>query len=174
MPFVSTHSVDYPPSLSWLQGLSLFVLSATQAIFLRSPCHLPCLISLWKSEVENSLSLSAVISPLDPTEHRSNRTKRPRPWSSVRARAGFEGAPGQLRQQDDVWTGLGLYPRAIRASANLMWRLGLASLPGTATIESEFSIVKWEKDAYRTGLTDFSLEGILQAKHFSKFNSITF
>jgi hypothetical protein len=42
---------------------------------------------------------------------------------------------------------------------------GLATaFPGTSTVESDFSIVKWEKDVGRASLTDFSLEGILHAK----------
>jgi hypothetical protein len=36
---------------------------------------------------------------------------------------------------------------------------GLASVfPGTATIESDFSALKWEFDEYRSRLTEFSLE----------------
>jgi hypothetical protein len=42
---------------------------------------------------------------------------------------------------------------------------GLASLfPCTATVESDFSVINWEKDNYRASLTDFSLEGILHSK----------
>jgi hypothetical protein len=40
------------------------------------------------------------------------------------------------------------------------------AFPGTCTVESDFSIVKWEKDVCRIGPTDFSLEDILQAKQF--------
>ena len=37
---------------------------------------------------------------------------------------------------------------------------GLASVfPGTSSVESDFSVVKWEKDDNRIALTDFSLEG---------------
>lgn len=51
---------------------------------------------------------------------------------------------------------------------------GLATaFPGTSTVESDFSIVKWEKDDCRVGLTDFSLEGILHARQFEKMQSIT-
>ena len=50
---------------------------------------------------------------------------------------------------------------------------GLATaFPGTSTVESDFSIVKWEKDACRISLTDFSLEGILHAKQFSSLSVI--
>ena len=42
---------------------------------------------------------------------------------------------------------------------------GLASVfPGTSTVESDFSVIGWEKDEYRFNLTDLSLEGILHAK----------
>jgi hypothetical protein len=44
---------------------------------------------------------------------------------------------------------------------------GLASFPGTATVESDFSLIYWEKDNYLASLTDFSLEGIPHSKqHF--------
>jgi hypothetical protein len=44
---------------------------------------------------------------------------------------------------------------------------GLASVfPGTATVESDFSLINWEKDDYRASLTDFSLEGILHSKQY--------
>ena len=44
---------------------------------------------------------------------------------------------------------------------------GLAlAFPGTCTVESDFSVVKWEKDNSRVRLSDFSLEGILHAKQF--------
>ena len=38
--------------------------------------------------------------------------------------------------------------------------------PGTSTVESDFSVIGWEKNEYRTALTDFSLEGILQCKQY--------
>jgi hypothetical protein len=44
---------------------------------------------------------------------------------------------------------------------------GLASaFPNTATVESDFSIIGWEKNDNRVDLTDFSLEGILHSKQF--------
>ena len=44
---------------------------------------------------------------------------------------------------------------------------GLASVfPGTATVESDFSLINWEKDDYRASLTDFSLERILHSKQY--------
>ena len=42
---------------------------------------------------------------------------------------------------------------------------GLASIfPNTASVESDFSVLKWEKDEFRHSLSDFSLEGILQCR----------
>ena len=38
--------------------------------------------------------------------------------------------------------------------------------PGTATVESDFSIVNYKKNHYRTVLTDLSLEGILHSKQY--------
>ena len=44
---------------------------------------------------------------------------------------------------------------------------GMATaFPGTSNVESDFSILKWEKDDHRVGITDFSLEGIFQAKQY--------
>jgi hypothetical protein len=50
----------------------------------------------------------------------------------------------------------------------------VTTFPGTSTVESDFSIVKWEKDVGRASLTDFSLEGILHAKQFKQMRSINF
>lgn len=44
--------------------------------------------------------------------------------------------------------------------------------PNTATVESDFSILGWEKDDYRTSLTDFSLEGIFHSKQFSSLRKL--
>ena len=44
--------------------------------------------------------------------------------------------------------------------------------PNTATVESDFSILGWEKDEYRKSLTDLSLEGIMQCKQFDLFSSL--
>lgn len=50
---------------------------------------------------------------------------------------------------------------------------GLASVfPNTATVESDFSVIGWEKNVYRKALTDFSLEGIIQAKQFRRLQEL--
>jgi hypothetical protein len=42
---------------------------------------------------------------------------------------------------------------------------GLATIfPGTSTVESDFSVVKYEKNKNRMSLTNASFEGILHAK----------
>ncbi|CAK9231587.1 unnamed protein product [Sphagnum troendelagicum] len=49
---------------------------------------------------------------------------------------------------------------------NLMELCGVivTLFPGTNTVESNFLIMCWEKDAFRKSLSDFGLEGVLQAK----------
>ena len=50
---------------------------------------------------------------------------------------------------------------------------GLATtFPGTSTVESDFSVLGWEKDEYRTMLSNLSLEGILQAKQATELKKI--
>jgi len=44
--------------------------------------------------------------------------------------------------------------------------------PGTSSVESDFSQLKWSKDANSSSLTDFSLEGILHSKQFFELDSI--
>ena len=50
---------------------------------------------------------------------------------------------------------------------------GLASpFPHNATVESDFSVLRWEKDDHREGLGNVSLEGILHCKSFNEIQSI--
>jgi hypothetical protein len=44
--------------------------------------------------------------------------------------------------------------------------------PGTSTVESDFSVVKYEKNKNRMSLTDASLEGILHAKQYRRMHSL--
>jgi hypothetical protein len=47
---------------------------------------------------------------------------------------------------------------------------GLATIyPGTTRVESDFSILGWERDGYRSALMDFLLEGIMHANQFMGF-----
>ena len=52
---------------------------------------------------------------------------------------------------------------------NLMQFCGVIAtlFPGTSTVESDFSILRWEKDGFRKSLSDFGLEGVLHAKQFT-------
>lgn len=50
---------------------------------------------------------------------------------------------------------------------------GMATtFPGTSTVESDFSVIGWEKDEYRTMLSNLSLEGILHSKQKQEIESI--
>ena len=50
---------------------------------------------------------------------------------------------------------------------------GLATIfPGTSTVESDFSVAKFEKTKNRMNLTDVSLEGILHAKQYRRLRSL--
>ncbi len=50
---------------------------------------------------------------------------------------------------------------------------GLATVfPNTSPVEADFSVIGWEKNVYRQSLTDFSLEGILQAKQYKRLCSL--
>jgi hypothetical protein len=51
---------------------------------------------------------------------------------------------------------------------------GIATLfPGTCTVESDFSVLRWEKDSFRKSLSDFGLEAILQAKQFHRLQHLS-
>jgi hypothetical protein len=62
----------------------------------------------------------------------------------------------------DGWSLLG------RQFPNLMEFCGVIAtlFPGTSTVEFDFLILRWEKDAFRKSLSDFGLEGMLQAKQW--------
>jgi len=69
---------------------------------------------------------------------------------------------------DDAWS-------LLRKRYPLMCQFfgGLASVfPGTSTVESDFSIIGYEKDDYRQALTNFSLEGVMQCKQFELLGKI--
>ena len=51
--------------------------------------------------------------------------------------------------------------------------LGIATVfPNTASMESDFSILGWERDEYRKSLTDLSLEGIMQCKQYELLSNL--
>lgn len=68
----------------------------------------------------------------------------------------------------DAWNGLhNTYPLLERFVG------GLATIfPGTSTVESDFSVVKYEKNKNRMSLSDASLEGILHAKQYRRMRSL--
>ena len=45
--------------------------------------------------------------------------------------------------------------------------------PDTASVESNFSVLGWEKDEYRSCLTDFSLEGIMHCKQWMRLQVLS-
>lgn len=45
-------------------------------------------------------------------------------------------------------------------------------LSNTSMVESDFPIIGWEKDVYRKGLTDFSLEGVLYCKQLLRLRAL--
>jgi hypothetical protein len=50
---------------------------------------------------------------------------------------------------------------------------GLATaFPNATSVESDFSLMKWEKDEHRTGLASLALAGIMHAKQFEVLNSL--
>jgi hypothetical protein len=42
----------------------------------------------------------------------------------------------------------------------------------TATVESDFSVLSWEKDEHRKCLSDLALEGIMQSKQFELLSNL--
>ncbi len=52
---------------------------------------------------------------------------------------------------------------------NLMEFCGVLAtiFPGTNTVESEFSVLRWEKDNFRKSLSDFGLEGVMESKQWT-------
>jgi hypothetical protein len=47
-----------------------------------------------------------------------------------------------------------------------------SAFPVTASVESDFSIVNWEKSDYRSALTDLSLDGVLHYKQFEEASDL--
>jgi hypothetical protein len=51
---------------------------------------------------------------------------------------------------------------------------GIATVfPGTCTVEADFSVLRWEKNRFRKGLSDFGLESVLQTKQYLAIESLT-
>ena len=45
-------------------------------------------------------------------------------------------------------------------------------MPGTSSVESDFSLINWTKDPFSQSLTDFSLESILHCKQYQKLRDL--
>jgi hypothetical protein len=45
-------------------------------------------------------------------------------------------------------------------------------MPGTSSVESDFSLINWTKDPFSQSLTDFSLESILHCKQYQKLREL--
>jgi hypothetical protein len=59
-----------------------------------------------------------------------------------------------------AWRPLGnRFPYMLRFAASLA-----NVMPGTATVEADFSTINYEKDDHRSALTSLSLEGILHSR----------
>ena len=60
----------------------------------------------------------------------------------------------------------GRFP-ALRSFAGALYTV----FPNTSSVESDFSVLGWEKDEHRESLSNLSLEGILQAKQFDHLHN---
>ena len=50
---------------------------------------------------------------------------------------------------------------------------GIASvMPGTSSVEADFSLIHWTKDPNSSALTDFSLEAILHCKQEERLQKL--
>jgi hypothetical protein len=64
-----------------------------------------------------------------------------------------------------------------RAGQRLPWlRQFCPDIPtvflGTSAVESDFCVLNWQYDEFRSSLTYFSLEGIMLCKHFKKLQNM--
>jgi hypothetical protein len=77
------------------------------------------------------------------------------------------------KQSDPVAVSDGWEPFGRRFPNLRQFCAGIATVfPGTSTVESDFSVLIWECDEFRSSLTDFSLEVIMQCKQFKQLQSM--
>jgi hypothetical protein len=70
---------------------------------------------------------------------------------------------------NDAWDSMkGRFPALRCFSSSLA-----TSFPNTTSVESDFSILKWEKNPSRKSLTNLSLEGIFASKEHDQLKSIS-
>lgn len=51
--------------------------------------------------------------------------------------------------------------------------VGIAKFyPGKTRVESDFSVIGWGKDEYRSAIMNFSLEGIIHSKQFKDIQTL--
>jgi hypothetical protein len=73
-----------------------------------------------------------------------------------------------LQAFKDSWSPLGKEYNGLREFCG-----GLASvMPGTSSVESDFSLINWTRDPHSKSLTDFSLESILHCKQYRTLESL--
>lgn len=83
-------------------------------------------------------------------------------------RAALEACEKERHQFKECWSTTSKRFPMLQAFAG-----GLASaFPNTAAVESDFSVIGVEKNAYRKSLTDFSLEGVLHCKQFDSLKQL--
>ena len=81
---------------------------------------------------------------------------------------------------DGLWNGGNVFERCWAQYGQRYQRLrdfvgGLATVfPGTATVESDFSVINSESNRCRTALTDLSLEGILHSKQWDEVRRLRY
>ena len=69
----------------------------------------------------------------------------------------------------DSWSPLGKEYDALKEFCG-----GLASvMPGTSSVESDFSLINWTRDPYSKSLSDFSLEAILHCKQYQTLENLS-
>lgn len=50
---------------------------------------------------------------------------------------------------------------------------GIAALfPNTASVESDFSVLGWEKNEYKSMMTDLAVEGVLHCKQYNEIEKL--
>lgn len=68
----------------------------------------------------------------------------------------------------DCWSPLGVGFEELKSFAG-----GIATvMPGTSSVESDFSLINWHKDPNTKALTDFSLESILHCKQHTRLGAL--
>jgi hypothetical protein len=75
----------------------------------------------------------------------------------------------KVQSLKDSWSPLGKEYDALKEFCG-----GLASvMPGTSSVESDFSLINWTRDPHSKSLSDFSLEAILHCKQYRTLESMS-